>query len=135
MKYSLETRCPILDREVMEYSFRLPHNMKYEKGNKKKILKDIAYEYIPKELLERPKVGFAVPLDKWLRGPLKEQVLAFGNRDFLKNQGIFHPENTAAVVERYLVTGDGGPSSGANYSKLIWSFFVFQQWYQAYRSF
>ena len=46
-----------------------------------------------------------------------------------------HPENTAAVVERYLVTGDGGPSSGANYSKLIWSFFVFQQWYQAYRSF
>ena len=135
MKYSLETRCPLLDKEVMEYSFRLPHDMKYEKGNKKKILKDIAYEYIPKELLERPKVGFAVPLDKWLRGPLKEQVLAFSNRDFLKNQGIFHPENTAAVVERYLVTGDGGPSSGANYSKLIWSFFVFQQWYQAYRSF
>lgn len=62
MKYSLESRCPILDTDVMEYSFRIPHEFKYKDGDKKHILKDIAYDYIPKELLERPKVGFGVPL-------------------------------------------------------------------------
>ena len=80
MKYSLEARCPILDKDVMEYSFRMTHNLKYDKGVKKRILKDIAYDYIPRELLDRPKVGFGVPLDKWLRGPLKEQLSDMCNR-------------------------------------------------------
>lgn len=129
MKYSLESRCPILDKEVMEYSFRLAHNIKYEKGNKKRILKDIAYDYIPRELLDRPKVGFSVPLDKWLRGALKEQLMDMCSRDYLKKQGIFDADFVSAMVEDYMRTGDGGPASGANYSKLSWSFFVFQQWY------
>ncbi len=66
MKYSLEARCPIMDKDVMEYSYRLPHSFKYGNHIKKRILKDIAYDYIPRELLDRPKVGFGVPLDKWL---------------------------------------------------------------------
>lgn len=134
MKYSLEARCPILDRDVMEYSFRISHDLKYHHGIKKRILKDIAYDYIPKELLDRPKVGFGVPLDKWLRGPLKEQLLDLCDRGFLKSQGIFDADYTADMIEEYLRTGDGGPATGANYSKLAWSFFVFQQWYQTYRS-
>lgn len=129
MKYSLETRCPILDVAVMEYSFRLAHEMKYQGGNKKRILKDIAYEYIPRELLDRPKVGFGVPLDKWLRGPLKEQLLAMCNRDYLRKQNIFDADFVSHLVEGYIQTGDGGPATGANYSKLCWSLFVFQQWY------
>lgn len=132
MKYSLEARCPVLDKDVMAYSFRLPHSFKYEKGNKKRILKDIAYEYIPRELLDRPKVGFGVPLDKWLRGPLKEQLLDMCNRDYLKKQGLFDAGYTADMIEEYVRTGDGGPATGANYSKLSWSFFTFQQWYQRY---
>lgn len=132
MKYSLEARCPILDQEVMEYSFRMSHDLKYIKGNKKRILKDIAYDYIPKELLDRPKVGFGVPLDKWLRGPLKEQLMAMCNRDYLKSQGIFDADFTADMIEEYIRTGDGGPATGANYSKLSWSFFIFQQWYDHY---
>ena len=132
MKYSLEARCPILDKDVMEYSFRMAHNLKYDKGIKKRILKDIAYDYIPKELLDRPKVGFGVPLDKWLRGPLKEQLVAMCDRDFLRRQDIFDADYTADMIENYLVTGDGGPATGANYSKLTWSFFVFQQWYRRY---
>ncbi len=132
MKYSLESRCPILDRDVMEYSFRLDHRFKYDNGNKKRILKDIAYDYIPRELLERPKVGFGVPLDKWLRGPLKEQLLDMCNRDFLSRQGIFNADYTADMIQGYLRTGDGGPATGANYSKLTWSFFAFQKWYQHY---
>ena len=132
MKYSLEARCPIMDRDVMEYSFRMAHNLKYENGNKKRILKDIAYDYIPKELLDRPKVGFGVPLDKWLRGPLKEQLVDMIDRDYLNNQGIFDSEYVISMISDYLQNGDGGPATGRNYSKLAWSFFVFQQWYRYY---
>lgn len=130
MKYSLEARCPILDKDVMEYSFRIPHEFKFHKGDKKHILKDIAYDYIPKELLERPKVGFGVPLDKWLRGPLKEQLLAYSEKDYLEKQGIFDGEYVSGMIRDYIRTGDGGPATGANYSKLSWSFFIFEQWYQ-----
>ena len=132
MKYSLEARCPILDKEVMEYSFRMSHEMKYNNGVKKRILKDIAYDYIPKELLDRPKVGFGVPLDKWLRGPLKEQLLAVTNREYLKKQGIFDAQFVADLTEKYIRVGDGGPATGENYSKILWSLFAFQQWYQLY---
>ena len=132
MKYSLESRCPILDKDVMEYSFRIPHSYKYHRGDKKHILKDIAYDYIPRELLDRPKQGFGVPLDKWLRGPLKSQLMDYSNRDFLAKQGLFDPEYTHKVVRDYLAKGDGGPASGANYSKICWSFFQFQEWYHTY---
>ena len=132
MKYSLESRCPILDKEVMECSFRIPHKYKYANGSKKYILKELAYDYIPKELLERPKVGFGVPLDKWLRGPLKEQLLDYSSYDYLKRQDIFHAQYVSDMIGEYLKTGDAGPATGANYSKLAWSFYVFQQWYRTY---
>lgn len=134
MKYSLESRCPILDKDVMEYSFRLDHSFKYSNGNKKRILKDIAYDYIPRELLDRPKVGFAVPMDQWLHGPLKEELLSMTDTAYLKNQGIFNPEAVNAFVYDYLKGTDGGPSSGRNYSRLVWSVFTFQQWYRAFIS-
>ena len=132
MKYSLETRCPILDKDVMEYSFMLPHEYKYDNGNKKRILKELAYDYIPKELLERPKVGFSVPLDKWLRGPLKEQLLDYTEASFLKKQGIFKSIQTKEMIENYLINGDKGAGSGANYSRFVWAYFVFQKWYERY---
>lgn len=132
MKYSLEARCPILDKDVMEYSFRLPHEFKYHKGIKKRILKDIAYDYIPRELLDRPKVGFGVPLDQWLRGPLKEQLMDMCTREYLKKQDIFDADYVVSMIEEYMRTGDGGPATGANYSKLVWPLFTFQQWYRYY---
>ncbi|MBD5478475.1 MAG: asparagine synthase (glutamine-hydrolyzing) [Lachnospiraceae bacterium] len=132
MKYSLESRCPILDRDVMEYSYRLPHSFKYGNHVKKRILKDIAYDYIPKELLERPKKGFSVPIDKWLRGPLKEQLLTMTEHNFVKSQGIFDADFISGMVQTYMEHEDGGPATGANYSKLMWSYFVFQQWYDFY---
>ena len=132
MKYSIEARCPILDVNVMEYSYRLPHAYKYAGGVKKRILKDIAYDYIPQNLLDRPKVGFGVPLDKWMRGPLREALEDMSSEAFLKQQGIFDVQYVHEFINTYLKTGDRGPASGANYSKVAWSFFVFQQWYQAY---
>ena len=132
MKYSLESRCPILDKDVMEYSFRLDHSFKYSHGDKKHILKDIAYDYIPKELLERPKVGFGVPLDKWLRGPLKEELLSMCDESFLKRQGIFDAAYVSKMVNDYVLKGDAGKATGRNYSKVVWPFFVFEQWYRYY---
>jgi len=132
MKYSLESRCPLLDRDVMEYSYRIPHAFKYKDGVKKYILKDIARDYIPANLLDRPKKGFGVPLDKWMRGPLREQLEAFAQEDYLKQQGIFDPAFTSQLISDYLTNGDGGPATGKNYSKIAWSFFVFQQWYRQY---
>ena len=132
MKYSLESRCPILDTDVMEFSYRIPHEFKYAGRDKKHILKDIAYDFIPKNLLDRPKVGFGVPLDKWLRGPLREQLLDYSGYDFLKRQNIFDAEYVSNMIGQYIETGDAGPATGANYSKLAWSFFVFQQWHQTY---
>ena len=132
MKYSIEARCPILDVNVMEYSYRLPHKYKYANGVKKRILKDIAYDYIPRELLDRPKVGFGVPLDKWMRGPLKERLLEMCSVEYLKKQGIFDAAYVNGFIGEYLKTGDKGPASGANYSKTAWSFFAFQQWYGEY---
>ena len=132
MKYSLENRCPIMDTEVMEYSFRIPQKFKYMDGDKKHILKDIAYDYIPKELLNRPKTGFGVPMDQWLRGPLKDQLMDFSSTSFLEKQGIFDSAYVSKFINNYIVNGDAGPATGANFSKISWSFFIFQQWYDYY---
>ena len=132
MKYSIESRCPILDVNVMEYSYRLPHSYKYANGVKKRILKDITYDYIPRELLDRPKVGFGVPLDKWMRGPLKERLVDMCSVEYLKKQGIFDAEYVNRFIHEYLRTGDKGPATGSNFSKTAWSFFAFQLWYQYY---
>lgn len=132
MKYSLEARCPILDPDVMDFSYRIPHAFKYAAGEKKHILKEIAYDYIPRELLERPKKGFGVPLDKWLRGPLREQLLCYTECGFLKRQNLFDESYVKKMVGSYLETGDRGRGTGENYSGLVWAFFVFQQWYTCF---
>ena len=118
----------------MEYSYRIPHKFKFYKGDKKHILKDIAYDYIPRELLDRPKVGFGAPLDQWLRGPLKEKLLDYSEKGYLERQGIFDAEYVSNMIRSYIRTGDGGPATGENYSKLSWSFFIFEQWFQHYHS-
>lgn len=132
MRYSLETRCPILDTRVMEYAMGLPHEFKFQKGIKKRILKDIVYEYIPEKLLDRPKKGFSVPLDKWLRGPLKEQLLSYGDPGFLKKQQIFNSDYVSSFLNGYLEKGDAGSGTGENYSRLVWAFLMFQKWYEQY---
>lgn len=132
MKYSLETRCPILDTEVMEYSFMLPHSYKYKDGVGKRILKDIVYDYIPKEIMERPKRGFEVPIAQWLRGPLREQLLDVSNESFVKQQELFQAKPVCSLVEKFLNQGDAGSGTGQNYSRILWSYFMFQKWYQLY---
>lgn len=132
MKYSLESRCPILDCDVVCYSFQIPHKFKYHHKDKKHIFKDIAHDYIPKELLDRPKQGFGVPVDKWLLGKLRSEVKKYADEKFLKRQEIFEPKYVNKLINWYLRTGDHGLGTGNNYSRIIWPFFVFQQWYEYY---
>lgn len=98
----------------------------------KYILKEIAYDYIPRELLDRKKTGFSVPLDKWLRGPLKNKLTDYASPAFLKQQGLFNADATAKLITDWLGAGDGGAYTGSNYSRIIWAFFIFQQWAERY---
>lgn len=132
MRYALECRCPILDKEVIEYSFRLHPDFKDYHGNQKRILRDITYQYIPEQIMDRPKTGFAIPLDKWLRGPLKERIMDWTNESFLKKQNIFEPNVTHDFIQEYMKTGDQGRWSGKNFSRIVWAYFIFQQWYVTY---
>lgn len=132
MRYSLECRCPMLDTEVIRYSFRMSHYFKYNHGDKKHILKDIAYDYIPKEILERPKQGFSIPINNWLTGGLRHKVEEYADESFLKEQGIFEPQFVHKLIKQYLNVGDRGPATGNNYSRIVWPFFIFQQWYEYY---
>lgn len=132
MAYSLETRCPILDTNIVSYSFRIPHSFKYAHGDKKHILKDVAYDYIPKQLLERPKQGFSIPINKWLLRDLRCKVEEYANEKFLREQEIFEPRYVNQLVNRYLNVGDKGLATGDNFSRIVWPFFVFQQWYEHY---
>lgn len=126
MRYSLEVRCPILDYRILEYSFRIPMKYKYRKQEKKYLLKDILYDYIPREMMERKKQGFAVPISKWLRGCLRKKLMCYADRAILERQEIFVPEKIQELIEcaeksdRYL------------YQSILWGFFVFQMWYQEY---
>lgn len=126
MKYSLEVRCPILDYEVIEQSFAIPHKFKYNKGDKKHILKEVTYRYVPGQLLDRPKKGFGVPLKRWLETVLADEIKKYSDKDILKRQGIFVPE----AVERLRLLQN--KSDRIMYSSMLWSFYVFQMWYQMY---
>lgn len=129
MKYSLEARAPLLDKDVVELSFRLSHRFKYQKGKGKYILKDIAYDLIPRELLDRPKQGFSVPLRRWLQGPLREELLTYTQQSYIRQQGVFEYEPLARLVETFLRDEPGRSKSHAG---LIWRIYVLQKWYEQY---
>ncbi len=104
----------------------MPHQFKYKIGNKKRILKDLAYEKVPKKLLDRPKMGFGVPLAKWMREDLYDKLILYADSEILHRQGIFNPGKIQELIERMLV------SNLSVYNSILWAFFVFQMWYQEY---
>ncbi len=129
MKYSLEGRAPILDYRIIEYSFRLPHKFKYNQGIKKYILKDILNNYVPKELTDRPKKGFSVPIQKWLKNDLMKKIKFFSIPAKLNRQGIFNHEIINNMILELENTSDNNKSKVTKY---LWSYFVFQIWYNKY---
>lgn len=123
MSVGLEGREPFLDQKVIEWAACLPTNYKYRSGEKKYILKQIVHRYLPSELMKRPKMGFAVPVESWLANELKELVESYLNKDAIEAHGLFN----AAVVEEML--GDFYKGSKEKYVK-IWHLLMFQMWYK-----
>ena len=105
---------------------------KIKNNELKRILKDITFKYIPKELMDRPKKGFGVPIEHWLKNEFKEELWDYTDTNYLKRQGIFEPIETQNFISFFMNNKDGGQNTGKNYAKFVWSYFVFQQWYSAF---
>ncbi|AVD84311.1 asparagine synthase (glutamine-hydrolyzing) [Pseudomonas sp. SWI6] len=123
MANSLETRIPILDHRVIELAWRLPMEMKIRDGKGKWILRETLYQHVPRELIERPKKGFSIPLGQWLRGPLREWAESLLDSNLLRQQGYFDSAGVRKVWEFHL-------SGKADCSRQLWSILMFQAWYQ-----
>ena len=122
MSTSLEGREPFLDQRIIEYVARLPTDYKYRNGQGKYILKDIVHQYVPRQLMERPKMGFGVPLESWLRVELKDMLMDVVNESALQNQKVFKVGQAIKIRDSYLA---GKPVEFQRLSYL----FLFQLWY------
>jgi asparagine synthase (glutamine-hydrolysing) len=121
MASSLETRIPFLDHKLIEYVWKIPHSLKYRNGKGKWILRQILNKYVPKNLTERPKMGFAVPIDTWLRGPLRDWAENLLNEKRLSVEGYFNPKLIRDKWTEHL-------SGKRNWQYHLWDVLMFQAW-------
>lgn len=121
MAYSLEARSPMLDYRVVEYAQKLPTGYKYVHNNQKRILKDILYKHVPKEIFDRPKAGFEIPFKEWFRNDLKDFVLTSLDSKSL----LAIPEIIPSEVSKSI---DAHMTGKANNYSLIWKLLVLSQW-------
>ncbi len=122
MRFSLEGREPFLDHKVIEWAAKLPDDFKYHNGVKKHILREIVHQYIPKELLDRPKMGFAIPYEKWMMEDLRSRVEDFLSDDIIEKQGIFNVAEVNNLKNQFL---NGKKEFGLK----IWYLLMFQMWF------
>jgi asparagine synthase (glutamine-hydrolysing) len=123
MSVSLEGREPFLDHRIIEWAAQLPDRYKYNKGIKKHILKEIVHQYIPKELMDRPKMGFAIPIENWLSVDLKDKVYYYLDSKKLSHQGIFNTQSIEKLKSDFY-------SGKKEYALKIWYLLMFQMWYE-----
>ena len=121
MAVSLETRAPFLDHRVVEFSWHLPLSMKIAAGQGKIALRQVLYRHVPRALIDRPKMGFGIPLDDWLRGPLREWAEDLLDDSRLRREGYFEPMEIRRVWEAHL-------SGNQSFSYRLWSVLMFQAW-------
>ena len=121
MSVSLETRIPFLDLDVIEFSASLPIEFKIRNGVSKWALREVLYKHVPKDLIERPKMGFGVPLAEWLRGPLKEWAESLLDEKRLHEEGFF---NVEFVRDKWLEHLSGN----RKWSFQLWNVLMFQAW-------
>jgi asparagine synthase (glutamine-hydrolysing) len=121
MAVSLETRAPFLDPSVVDFAWRLPMDLKQRDGQGKWLLRRLLDRYVPRELIDRPKMGFSIPLDLWLRGPLRDWAEHLLAENRLAGEGFFQPAPIRAAWQNHC-------SGRANYGHGLWSVLMFQAW-------
>ncbi len=124
MGVSLESRAPLLDHRVVEFAWRVPVSMKVRNNQRKWLLRQVLYRYVPPKLVERPKVGFAVPIESWLRGPLSEWAESLINEARLRNEGFFD----AGPVRQKWAEHVAGTQ---NWQYSLWNVLMFQAWLES----
>lgn len=127
MYNSLETRVPMLDHRIFEFAWSLPLNLKIKNGEGKWPLKQVLYKHVPKEIIDRPKMGFSIPLDEWLRGPLKEWAYELIKPERLEKEGFFHSN----IILKYW---NEHQSRHHNWQHQLWCVLMFQDWLEKERS-
>ena len=121
MACSLETRVPFLDHRVAELAWRLPLHMKIRGNEGKWALRQVLYRHVPRELIERPKAGFGIPVGQWLRGPLRDWAEARLDENRLRTEGYFYPE---PIRKRWAEHVSGQRDHTAS----LWAVLMFQAW-------
>jgi asparagine synthase (glutamine-hydrolysing) len=121
MSVSLETRAPFLDHRVFEFAWQLPMPLKIRGQESKWLLRQLLYRYVPRDLIERPKAGFSVPIGEWLRGPLREWAEALLDETRLRREACFDPQ---PVRQAWLEHQHGI----RNWQHRLWAILMFQTW-------
>lgn len=127
MANSLETRVPLLDHRIVEFSLSLSSNLKTRSGHEKWILRELLYKHVPRKLVDRPKMGFSMPLGQWLKGPLKDWTEDLINPAAIKDYGIFNPEPIYKKWKEHV----GGK---AQWDSQLWPILMFQAWIREAKS-
>ena len=120
MGVSLETRAPFLNHNLVEYAWNMPLNLKINQGKGKWALRKILEKYVPNNLVDRPKMGFGVPIDAWLRGSLREWSADLLDEKTIRDDGYFDFKKINLIREEH--------QSGINHHHKLWNVLMFQSW-------
>ncbi len=127
MSIGLETRAPLLDHKITEFAWSLPRNYRISNNKGKRILREILYKYIPKNLVDRPKQGFGMPVNEWLRDPLKDWANDLLSKKNLPDDGLLNGKIVRSIWSEHL-------SGSRNWEYKIWPVLMWQQWQASQKS-